>query len=54
MVSEEILETAKCIKQSVLNVGRNAMFHSSRKKAGLFIAKNVMLKREDSDFPISN
>jgi hypothetical protein len=49
-VSEEILDREKCIKQLVLNVGRNAKFLSSLLKASQFTAKNAIKKRKDSSF----
>ena len=48
-VSEEISETEKCTKQYVLNVARNAKYHSSLQKESLFIAKNAIEKDENSN-----
>lgn len=50
VASEEILaDHAKCIKQHALNVGKNAKFHSSRKKASLCFAKNAIERRDNSN-----
>jgi hypothetical protein len=49
-VSEEISDREKCIKQLVLNVGRNAKFLSSLLKASQFTAKNAIERRKDSKF----
>ena len=46
MVSEEILDHDRCIKQFVLNVAKNAKFHSSLQKAEMFFAKNVLQNEE--------
>ena len=44
-----ITNRGKCSKQFVLIVEKNAKFHSNRKKADLYFAENVLLKREDID-----
>jgi hypothetical protein len=36
----------KCTMQSALNVDKNVKFHSSLTKADLYIAENVLLKRD--------
>jgi len=50
VVSGETSGRERCIKQLVLNAGRNAKFRSSRRKAGQFTAKIVMLRKRDSRF----
>jgi hypothetical protein len=47
-VSEAIsADQDKCIKQFVLNVDKNAKFHSNQQKADLSIAKNALEIKED-------
>jgi hypothetical protein len=48
-VPDEILDHARCTKLPVLNVDRNVKFHSSRKKADRFTAKDATQKREIPD-----
>ena len=43
----------KCIKQFVLNAEKNAKFLSSQQKASQFFARNVIERKEDSDFSVS-
>lgn len=47
VVSEEISDHEKCIKQFALNVDKNAKFHSNPQKVSLFFAKNASERRED-------
>jgi hypothetical protein len=49
VVSEEVSDHEKCIRQFVPNVVRNVKFLSSQQKASQFIAKNVIERRKDSD-----
>jgi hypothetical protein len=44
------LNHEKCIKQFVLNVRKNAKYHSNLQKANQFTAKNVMLIKSHEDF----
>lgn len=46
VVLGEILDHEKCIKQLALNVAKNVKFHSSLRKADLFIAENALEIRE--------
>lgn len=46
---EEVLDREKCTKQFVLNVAKNAKFHSSLQKENLFSAGNAIEKRKDSN-----
>lgn len=43
---QEALDLARCIKQFVLNAGRNAKFLSSQQKESLFIAEIATLREE--------
>jgi len=47
VVSEEISGHEKCIKQLAQSAVKNAKFHSSQRKAGLFIAENAIRIKED-------
>lgn len=44
---EEILDRERCTKQFVLNVSKNAKFHSSQQKASQFTVEVVMLVEKD-------
>jgi len=47
-VSKEASAQERCTKQFALNADRNAKFLSSRQKADLYTAKNVIRKKDDS------
>lgn len=51
---EVILAHAKCIKQPVLNVSKNAKYHSSLLKESLFSAENVTRKEKVTSFLIQS